>query len=217
MIPGFNSNTSISFPMITELQLKINDYIKITCQDIFFDLLQPELDFKRLLKFFYNILSKFNDIISQYFYPLESRIKSIVVLDGNLFNPIDNVLRKTYQSNYIKISAAIEKNYINYISLAKEIQTELNINSNSIDIIKKFCEETYNIVFLCHICQPKIYIDLKQIGKEVLYNASTHDALDGFIKYAQKCIIILPAFYKGYPFSKDNIIVKSQVLACNYG
>ena len=29
MNPGFTSNTSNSFPMITEIQIKINDYIKI--------------------------------------------------------------------------------------------------------------------------------------------------------------------------------------------
>ena len=35
MIPGFSSNTSNSFPMLTELHNKISDYIKISCEDIF--------------------------------------------------------------------------------------------------------------------------------------------------------------------------------------
>lgn len=216
MVPGFNTNTSIQFPMITELQNKINDYIKITCQDIFFDLLQPELNIKGLVKFFVKTLTKFNVIVRNYFSELEDKIKKTCVVEGNLFDPIDNVLRKTYQSNYKKISSYLERNNINYNSFVKEIQNELNMNSDSSDIIKDFCKKTYSIVYMCYICEPKIYIDLGQMGKEVLYNASTHDALDGFIKHTQKCIIILPAFYRGYPFSKDNIIVKSQVLAHNY-
>ena len=51
MIPGINSNTSNSFPMLTELQIKINDYIKLLCQDIFFDLLQPNLNLEGVIFF----------------------------------------------------------------------------------------------------------------------------------------------------------------------
>ena len=35
MIPGFTSNTSNTFPMLTELHNKINDFIKLSCEDIF--------------------------------------------------------------------------------------------------------------------------------------------------------------------------------------
>ena len=31
MIPGINSNNSNSFHILTELQIKINDYIKLLC------------------------------------------------------------------------------------------------------------------------------------------------------------------------------------------
>ena len=63
MVPGFSNDTSNPFPLYTELQNKLNDYIKITCQDIFFDFLQPKLNMKFTVKFFKNILQKISDII----------------------------------------------------------------------------------------------------------------------------------------------------------
>ena len=76
MIPGINSNTSNSFPMLTELQIKINDYIKLLCQDIFFDVLQPNLNLEGVIFFFKNIFIKISEITFNYFSPIENIIKS---------------------------------------------------------------------------------------------------------------------------------------------
>ena len=59
MIHGINSNTSNSFPMLTELKIKINDYIKLLCQDIFFELLQPNLNLEGVIFFLKQFLLKF--------------------------------------------------------------------------------------------------------------------------------------------------------------
>lgn len=214
MVPGFNTNTSNPFPMITELQRKISDYIKMTCQDIFFDVLQPEFTMDSLVKFYQMVLKTLNNKINDYFLPLETQIQKTVVIDGKLFEPIDIVLRKTYQTNYIQISNHIEANYINYDTFFEDIQNEFDIDDDT--TIIEFLKSSFSVVYMCYICDPKIYIDINQIGKSVKYNNTTHEALDGFIKQEQNCTIILPAFYRGYPFSKDNIIVKSQVLADDY-
>ena len=46
------SNTSSIFPMLNELQNLVGDFYKIDCQDVFFDLLVPELNFDGIIYFF---------------------------------------------------------------------------------------------------------------------------------------------------------------------
>ncbi len=70
MLPGFSSNTSNSFPMLTELHNKINDYIKLSCEDIFFDLLQPNLNMKGVVEFFKIIFINLFDIVEKCFNPI---------------------------------------------------------------------------------------------------------------------------------------------------
>ncbi len=201
--------------MITEVQRKINDYIKITCQDIFFDVLQQDFNIQGLVKFYQTILHELNVKVYEYFTPLERQIQKNAVVDATLFEPIDIVLRKTYQTNYMNISDCMESN-IDYIQFCKDIQSVLQFDPNASQTVLDFLKSSYDIVYMCYICDPKIYIDINQMGKSVKYNVTTHEALDGFIKQEQDCIIILPAFYRGNKFDKDTIIVKSQVLAENY-
>ena len=80
MIPGINSNTSNSFPMLTELQIKINDYIKLLCQDIFFDVLQPNLNLEGVIFFFKTIFIKISEITFNYFSPIENIIKQTLFI-----------------------------------------------------------------------------------------------------------------------------------------
>ena len=70
--------------------------------------------------------------------------------------------------------------------------------------------------FLCYICEPKIKININEIGNEVKFNNLIYDSMDGFIKSKQLSIIILPAFYKGKDINNENIIIKSQVLGKDY-
>ena len=217
MIPGINSNTSNSFPMLTELQIKINDYIKLLCQDIFFDLLQPNLNLEGVIYFFKTIFNKINEVTKNYFSPIENIIKETLFIDY-LYEPIDNVLRKAYQSNW-KIYYNEYQKMINYKNLINEMNKELKLNSDiktSNKMIKEFLEETSKIFFLCYICDPQIKININQIGIEVRFNNMIHDSMDGFIKSKQSSTIILPLFYKGKEATNESTIIKSQVLGKDY-
>ena len=219
MIPGFSSNTSNSFPMLTELHNKISDYIKLSCEDIFFDLLQPNLNMKGVVEFFRIIFINLSDLIEKFFNPLEKAINNVLFID-NIYEPIDNVLRKSYQFNWKNFFDDIKKG-INYTEIINDINKSLNLdfiseNGEEGNMIKEFILKTFEIVFFCYISDPIISIDISQIGKEVKYNSMTHDSLDGFIKSKQISTIILPTFYKGKVSTKNSMLVKSQVLAKDY-
>ena len=220
MIPGFASNTSNSFPMLTELHNKINDYIKLSCQDIFFDLLQPNLNMKGVVDFYKNIFIKITDYVEKYFNPVEKAINNTLFID-QIYEPIDNVLRKSYQFNWKYFYDEIKKS-INYNEIIIEINNKLNLDLDDNNdneewtMIKDFIFKTYEIIFFCYISDPIVTIDISQIGKEVKYNSMTHDSLDGFIKSKQISTIVLPTFYKGKVSTKNSMLVKSQVLAKNY-
>lgn len=219
MIPGFSSNTSNSFPMLTELHNQISDYIKISCEDIFFDLLQPNLNMKGVVEFFRTIFLKVSEIIEKYFNPIEKTINNALFID-QIYEPIDNVLRKSYQFNWKYFFEDTKKN-INYNDIINDICKRLVLDfveekGEEWNMMKDFILKTYEIVFYCYISDPIISIDISQIGKEVKYNSMTHDSLDGFIKSKQISTIILPTFYKGKVSTKNSMLVKSQVLAKDY-
>ena len=219
MIPGFSSNTSNSFPMLTELHNKISDYIKISCEDIFFDLLQPNLNMKGVVEFFRTIFLKVSDVVEKYFNPIEKTINNALFID-QIYEPIDNVLRKSYQFNWKYFFEDTKKN-INYNDIINDICKRLKLDfieekGEEWNMMKDFILKTYEIIFYCYISDPIISIDISQIGKEVKYNSMTHDSLDGFIKSKQISTIILPTFYKGKVSTKKSMLVKSQVLAKDY-
>ena len=219
MIPGFSSNTSNSFPMLTELHNKISDYIKISCEDIFLDLLQPNLNMKGVVEFFRTIFLKVSDVVEKYFSPIEKTINNALFID-QIYEPIDNVLRKSYQFNWKYFFEDTKKN-INYNDIIADICKKLKLDfieekGEEWNMMKDFILKTYEIIFYCYISDPIISIDISQIGKEVKYNSMTHDSLDGFIKSKQISTIILPTFYKGKVSTKNSMLVKSQVLAKDY-
>ena len=219
MIPGFSSNTSNSFPMLTELHNKISDYIKISCEDIFFDLLQPNLNMKGVVDFFKIIFLKLSDVVEKYFNPIEKAINNTLFIE-QIYEPIDNVLRKSYQFNWKNFYEDSKKS-INYNEIINEINKKLQFenlkeNGEEWNMIKDFIIKTFEIIYFCYISDPIVSIDISQIGKEVKYNSMTHDSLDGFIKSKQLSTIILPTFYKGKVSTKNSMLVKSQVLAKDY-
>ena len=219
MIPGFSSNTSNSFPMLTELHNKISDYIKLSCEDIFFDLLQPNLNMKGVVEFFKIIFLNLYDTVENFFIPIEKAINNALFVE-QIYEPIDNVLRKSYQLNWKNFFDDIKKN-INYKDIINDIIKRLKMdfieeNGEEWDMIKEFIVKTFEIIFFCYISDPVVSIDISQIGKEVKYNSMTHDSLDGFIKSKQISTIILPTFYKGKVSTKNSMLVKSQVLAKDY-
>ncbi len=219
MLPGFSSNTSNSFPMLTELHNKINDYIKLSCEDIFFDLLQPNLNMKGVVEFFKIIFINLFDIVEKFFNSIEKAINNTLFID-QIYEPIDNVLRKSYQFNWKNFFEDIKKT-INYNEIINDISKKLKMDfieeeGEEWNMIKEFILKTIEIIFFCYISDPIISIDISQIGKEVKYNSMTHDSLDGFIKSKQLSTIILPTFYKGKVSTKNSMLVKSQVLAKDY-
>ena len=219
MIPGFSSNTSNSFPMLTELHNKISDYIKLSCEDIFFDLLQPNLNMKGVVEFFRTIFINVSDVVEKFFMPIEMAINNALFIE-QIYEPIDNVLRKSYQFNWKYFFEDIKKS-INYNEIINDISKKLKYdfneeNSEELNMIKEFIIKTFEIIFFCYISDPIVSIDISQIGKEVKYNSMTHDSLDGFIKSKQISTIILPTFYKGKVSTKSSMLVKSQVLAKDY-
>lgn len=216
MIPGFNTNTSNMFPMISEMTTKINDYIKITCQDIFFDLLQPDYNLNQIVLFYYIIMNDINKRLDDYFMPLSNILKQIIVTDNNLYDPVDIVLRKTYQSNFKNIYNNIEKKYIDFNSVFNILKIKCNLNSDSYDITQEFYLTSFFIFFMCYICEPKIYIDFSMVSKKVEYNSNIHEPLDGFIKQGQSCTIILPSFYRNNVDTKKIDVIKYQVLSKDY-
>lgn len=221
MIPGFNSNTSSSFPMSNELQNKLNEFFKCDCQDAFFDLLSPELNMDGIVFFYKNCFIKVQELVALYFEPLENLLKKTLAID-ELWSPIDNVLRKSYQSNWKKIflELANEKNFQKIMILLQsnlKLQDEAeSANKAIVDFIRKTAE----ILFFCHISDPPVQIDVNSIGQKIQFNSMKHESVDGFIKQKHSSIIILPYCLKSYgspnSSNNDNIIIKAQVLPCDY-
>lgn len=94
MVPCF-SNTSSAFPMMNELQNIVSEFYKCDCQDVFFDLLCPELNLDGVIFFYQNAIPVVVDSIEKYFAPVESVMKKVCTMQS-LEGPVINVLRKTY-------------------------------------------------------------------------------------------------------------------------
>ena len=94
MVPCF-SNTSSAFPMQNEMQSIVSEFYKCDCQDVFFDLLCPELNLDGVIYFFQTTIPLVVEAIEKHFQPVEivlKKVSNMQQFDG----PIVNVLRKTY-------------------------------------------------------------------------------------------------------------------------
>jgi hypothetical protein len=218
MIPGFSSNTSSSFPMQNELQNKLSEFFKIDCQDIFFDILSPELNMDGIVFFYKNCFVKVQELVSSYFEPLETVLKKTLQID-ELWSPIDNVLRKSCQSNWKKIFQQLSSEQ-NYQKIMIIIQNNLKLQDDSPSvnkIIVDFIKKAGEIIFFCHISDPPINWDMNSIGVRTQFNSIKHESVDGFIRQKHDSIIILPTCYKGTSLSaNDNVVIKAQLLPCDY-
>jgi len=70
MVPC-NNNTSQSFPMFNELTSLVSELYKCDCQDVFFDLLCPELNLDGVVYFFQNVFTPILQEIQKHFLPAE--------------------------------------------------------------------------------------------------------------------------------------------------
>ncbi len=216
MIPGFSSNSSASFPMFNELQNKLNEFFKCDCQDIFFDLLAPELNMDGIVFFFKTAFSKIQEILKNYFNPAENILKKTTCID-ELWAPIDNVLKKSYQANWKKIFALINLDS-NIQKIMMYLQNSLKLRDEEASanlMIVEFLKKSVEILFLCYISDPVIVFDFESLGEKILYSNLKHDSVDGFIKVKHECQVIIPPAYKSQ-IIQENLILKSQVLPLDY-
>lgn len=83
----------------------VSEFYKCDCQDVFFDLLCPELNLDGVVFFFQNTIPLVVEAIEKHFQPVEIVLKKVSLMQ-QFDGPIVNVLRKTYQSNWRQIHAA---------------------------------------------------------------------------------------------------------------
>ena len=89
--------------MFNELVSSVSESYKCDCQDVFFDLLCPELNLDGVIFFYKTIFAQIFDAIHKHFEPVETVLKSVTAGSRGAFEeggPLVSVLRKTYQSNW---------------------------------------------------------------------------------------------------------------------
>ena len=220
MNPSYiNNNTSSEFPMTTELTVKINDFIKIACQDFFFDFITEYTSSLKLMSLIYQTLFEhFVNKVSTQLQSFENIIKQTICV-GAVSQPIRNILQQTQQIHFKELKTQIEMNVINYEQLCTSIMSMLKVNAKNKEVdnnVKSFLKKMYDVVYLCMLSTPQICIQTDYIGHRVRFNAGLHESIDGFVSNKEWCVVLLPAFYKGCK-GKEGIVTKSQVVSVNYG
>ncbi len=81
--------------MQNEMSNIVSEFYKCDCQDVFFDLLCPELNLEGVVFFYRSTIPTVVENIEKHFSPVESVIKKVSSM-SQLDGPIANVLRKTY-------------------------------------------------------------------------------------------------------------------------
>ncbi len=76
MVPCF-SNTSSAFPMQNEMANIVSEFYKCDCQDVFFDLLCPELNLDGVIFFYRSTIPMIVEAVEKHFLPVESVIKKV--------------------------------------------------------------------------------------------------------------------------------------------
>ena len=214
MIPGF-ANTSCSFPMLNELIGNAAEFYKCECEDIFFDVLCPELRMKGVIFFFQTAFMRLVDTVNNYFRPSEDALRKTGCLEA-LEGPLMNSLRKCYQSKWKEI---LEKCLISdHISgVAGEIQGNLKLgkmSSETRERIEEFLYKMGELVLCFYISDPPLVLNCETIGSKVMFNPIKHEPMDGFIKAKDECIVILPSVHKNAV--EGEIVGKALVLQVGY-
>ena len=82
--------------MFNELVQTISQLFKCECQDVFFDLLSPELNIDGVIYFYRSVFEPVTSAIQGHFLPAEKALKQVACLGSLPEGPLDSVLRKTY-------------------------------------------------------------------------------------------------------------------------
>jgi hypothetical protein len=126
----------------------VSEFYKCDCQDVFFDLLCPELNLDGVVYFFQNTIPIVIEVIEKHFLPVETVLKTITKMN-QLDGPIVNVLRKTYQSNWKSIhqsclTSSVTEQIMQAVQKSLSIGDEQkNINQAITDFIKKIGEVAF--------------------------------------------------------------------------
>jgi len=92
--------------MFNELVSATSESYKCDCQDVFFDLLCPELNIDGVIYFYKTIFPTIFEAIHKHFEPVETVLKSVTAGSRSTTEeggPLVSVLRKTYQANWKNI------------------------------------------------------------------------------------------------------------------
>ncbi|CAG9311504.1 unnamed protein product [Blepharisma stoltei] len=212
MVPGYH-NISASFPMLNEITDICSQFYKCDCQDVFFEVLGPELSMEGIVYYFRTSFSRVNDLIKAYFTPAEETLKRVIGIE-TLEGPIMNVLRKSYQVSWKKIyqqcvvTSSLQK-------IVEDIQRVLRLGDNSQSTntqIFNFMQKLSELLFTFWIHDPPVKCGWDTVGKQVEFSSLLHDALDGFIRPGDQCIIVVPPVQK----TSGEVLVRSGVLHVDY-
>eukprot|EP01017_Pseudomicrothorax_dubius_P024609 TRINITY_DN2614_c0_g1_i4.p1 TRINITY_DN2614_c0_g1~~TRINITY_DN2614_c0_g1_i4.p1 ORF type:complete len:201 (+),score=16.55 TRINITY_DN2614_c0_g1_i4:65-667(+) len=190
-------------------------FYKYDCQDIFFDILCPELNLKGIVFFFQCAFKGVSDIVSQYFGPTEASIRTTGAFES-LEGPIMSVLRKSYQTTYQDITRKVLSQGL-FGQIIQEIQNQLQLGSDSpeaVERILEFLKKLAELLLIFYISDPPVYVNIQSVGSYVSFNPIVHDVLDGFVKPKEECVIVLPATHKNH--AEGELLNKALVLSLHY-
>lgn len=212
MVPGYQ-NISAAFPMMNEIADITSQFYKCDCQDLFFEILGPELSMDGIVYFFKYSFPRVADIIKAYFVPAEETLRTISTLDS-LEGPIMNVLRKSYQASWRKLLASsVSVSALQRI--VEDIQRVLRLDNSSTAANKQilmYLQKLAEILLVFYINDPPVKVVSDVIGQMVEFNSMQHDAIDGFIRPGDRCVILLPPNFKG----NGEMVTKAGVLHIDY-
>mmetsp|Transcript_33038 Transcript_33038/g.50628 ORF Transcript_33038/g.50628 Transcript_33038/m.50628 type:complete len:123 (+) Transcript_33038:150-518(+) len=115
--------------MFNELTNKVSEFYKCDCQDIFFDVLSPELNLEGVVFFYQHSLPPVVARLERHFFPVEEALQDACASHNKLETSISNVLRKKYQSNWREIqNKVLDTSFCK--ELMKKIQDTLSIADN---------------------------------------------------------------------------------------
>lgn len=212
MVPGYH-NVSASFPMLNELTDICSQFYKCDCQDVFFEVLGPELSMEGIVYYFRTAFSRISDLVKAYFIPAEESVKKAIGID-TLEGPIMNVLRKSYQNSWKKIYQQCIQNQA-LQKVVEDIQRVLRLGDNSAATntqIFSFMQKLSELLFAFSIHDPPVKCAWENIGQQVEFSSLLHDALDGFIRPGDQCVVIVPPVHK----MTGEVLVRSGVLHVDY-
>ncbi len=214
MLPGFSGGSQC--PSEAELRGKLGDFMKHRCEDAFFDLLVPELTIEGIVYFFKETFRSTQRTIEGYFEPLTLVLQKSTCSDS-IDSPLSSVLSKTYQNNWRKVHSQCFTQPKADSELADRIQTALQLRGQEPKAtaeVLDFVRTVEEIMLLCSICDPLLFLRVDTVGEKVSFNATIHEAMDGFVKAGESAVVLLPAVHRGS--IQGEMVVRARVLALNY-